>query len=61
MLTDGRWFISRIFPDNKDRALLVIIGGVLVIETLSVIIQIISLKIRKREYLKWFPFIIHSN
>lgn len=45
----------------KQEILLVIIGGVFLMETLSVVIQVTSYKLRKKEYLKWRQFIIISN
>ena len=38
---------------TKNEFLFVIIGGIFVIEAISVILQVGSYKIRKKEYLKW--------
>ena len=41
---------------TKNEILFVLIGGVFVAETLSVIIQVFSFKTRKKEFLKWLLF-----
>lgn len=45
----------------KQEILLVVIGGVFLMETLSVVIQVTSYKLRKKEYLKWRQFTIILN
>ena len=42
----------------KHEIVLAIIGGLFVLETVSVIIQVVSFKITGKEFLKWHPFII---
>ncbi len=43
---------------TRQELLLILIGGVFLVETLSVIIQVVSFKTRGKEYLKWHQFII---
>ena len=45
----------------RQELVLFIMGGVFVIETLSVILQVGSYKLTKKEYLKWHLFIIILN
>ena len=42
----------------KHEIVLAIIGGLFVLETVSVIIQVISFKLTGKRILKWRPFII---
>lgn len=42
----------------RQEFLLVIMGGVFVVETLSVILQVGSYKLRKQRIFVWHPFII---
>ena len=46
---------------TKQEFLLVIVGGIFVIEALSVIIQVISYKYERRGFSEWRPFITTSN
>ena len=41
---------------TKSEILFVVIGGIFVIEALSVIIQVSSFKMRKSEFLRWHLF-----
>ena len=42
----------------KHEIVLAIIGGLFVLETVSVIIQVVSFKLTGKEFLKWLLFII---
>lgn len=43
---------------TKQELLLILVGGVFLMETLSVIIQVVSFKTRENEYLRWHRSII---
>lgn len=51
-------FIGFLAVVSKNEILLLLVGFVFVLETISVILQVGSFKIWGKEYLKWHPFII---
>ena len=49
--------IGAIAVASKNELLLVIVGGIFVVEALSVMTQVASFKLTGKEYLKWLRFI----